>query len=216
MHTINCMDLTKPNYAYRYGFIQADGHMSQSTRNRGRVSIEIKKSDRGILEQFQQLVPYNSTISERTRTTNFASGSESAIWTVCNIDFRNTLSNLGLPTGRKSDIVAPPTVPFSEPDYFRGWVDANGSVGYTAQEFPFLSLTIASDAIAHAYIQFLGTVTGKEKHVARNARDHVFNIVVYKLIVRANLKRVRRLEGHWHRRHVSERLGTVVIVNKRP
>jgi len=146
----------------------------------GRVSIEIKKSDRVILEQFQQLIPYNSTISERTRTTNFAAASESAVWTVCSLDFRQTLTTLGLPTGRKSDIVVPPSVSLSEPDYFRGWVDANGSVGYTAQDFPFLSLTIASDAIAQAYLHFLASVTGKEKRVTRNARDNIFNIVVTK------------------------------------
>ncbi|MGW8764630.1 hypothetical protein ACWGN5_19200 [Streptomyces sp. NPDC055815] len=32
------MDLEAPEYAYMFGFLQADGHLSEQTRNRGRLT----------------------------------------------------------------------------------------------------------------------------------------------------------------------------------
>ncbi|MET8565925.1 LAGLIDADG family homing endonuclease [Streptomyces flaveolus] len=61
------MDLTVPEYAYMSGFLQADGHLSQQSRNRGGLTVEVSARDIDLLRQFQKLTPYNSSITERTR-----------------------------------------------------------------------------------------------------------------------------------------------------
>ncbi|MEV6021239.1 hypothetical protein [Streptomyces sp. NPDC051997] len=72
------MDLEVPDYAYMFGFLQADGHLSKGTGQKGRVSVELSARDVGILREFQRLTPYNSSITGRTRTTNFAASHESS------------------------------------------------------------------------------------------------------------------------------------------
>lgn len=174
------MDLEDPRYAYMYGFLQADGHLHRGVGKKGRLSVEISHRDIHILREFQRLTPYYSTIRERTRRTNFADAHTSAVWTLCSLEARDRLAELGLPYGRKSRKVKPPRVPFSRPDYLRGVIDADGSVGCTGAGLPFLSLTTASAAIA-AYVCFYAKrVTGAERRPRRNSRDGVFNILYTK------------------------------------
>ncbi len=65
------LDLTRPEHAYLFGFLQCDGHLSKSARNRGRLSVELSVRDVALLERFQELVPYPTSITTRTRGTNF-------------------------------------------------------------------------------------------------------------------------------------------------
>ncbi|MFD7939799.1 LAGLIDADG family homing endonuclease [Streptomyces sp. NPDC059755] len=37
------MDLRVPEYAYMFGFLQADGHLSQQSRQRGRLTVELNE-----------------------------------------------------------------------------------------------------------------------------------------------------------------------------
>jgi hypothetical protein len=171
------MDLEDPRYAYMFGFLQMDGTLSQVSRNRGRLSVELSHRDIDILRAFQLLTPYNSQLHERTRSTNFTSCHRSAIWSVHALEARRKLMSLGFPCGAKSLRIKPPRVPFSRPDYLRGVIDADGSVGFTSQGLPFLSLTTASTAIA-TYLCYCGRkVTGGEKVPSRNQRDGVYNIM---------------------------------------
>ncbi|MCX5170713.1 hypothetical protein OG616_22230 [Streptomyces antibioticus] len=133
------MDLTVPEYAYMFGFLQADGHLRQGAGNKGRLSVEINVRDLDLLRAFQRLTPYNSSITERIRSTNFAERSHTAIWTLCSLEARTTINRLGLPYGRKSMTISPPECAFSRRDYLRGVVDADGSVGHTGQGWPFVS-----------------------------------------------------------------------------
>ncbi|MBC7795798.1 MAG: LAGLIDADG family homing endonuclease [Pyrinomonadaceae bacterium] len=167
-------------YAYLFGLIQTDGHLYQNSRNRGRLSIELGKRDEALLFELQKRLPFNSTISERTRRTNFSSEYVSVIWNVFDKRFRDFLVKNGIPSGRKSNIISTPVRKYSEVDYFRGLIDGDGSLGLTAKGFPFLSLVSASSEIANEYIGFLKSITGKEKTAAQNKRDNVFNIAVYK------------------------------------
>ncbi|MFC5888330.1 hypothetical protein RMN57_26425 [Kitasatospora sp. CM 4170] len=170
-------DLERPDHAYLFAFLQADGHLSEQSRNRGRLTVELSARDAPILEEFQRLCPYNSSIGYRTRNTNFKAEHTSAVWTVCAREFREELQALGLPAGRKSETVAPPTVPFSERDYARGLVDADGSVGRTSQDLPFVSLTTKSDSTAAFFINYVEHLTGAERRVfRRNSRDRIYNI----------------------------------------
>ncbi|MEU6141625.1 hypothetical protein ABZ848_14805 [Streptomyces sp. NPDC047081] len=103
------MDLRVPEYAYMFGFLQADGHLSQQSRQRGRLTVGISARDIDLLRQFQKLTPYNSSISERTRSTNFAETAHTAVWSLCSLKARTKLNDLGLPYGRKSKTIAPPS-----------------------------------------------------------------------------------------------------------
>ncbi|MFE2412270.1 LAGLIDADG family homing endonuclease [Kitasatospora sp. NPDC059408] len=171
-------DLERPEHAYMFAFIQADGHLTQGVGNKGRLAVELSARDAPILEEFQRLCPFNSSIRYRTRTTNFKADHTSVMWTVCAREFREELQALGLPVGRKSEIVAPPTVPFSGRDYLRGLIDADGSVGRTAQDLPFVGLTTKSDAIASFFTDYAEALSGSERRIfRRNSRDGIYNIV---------------------------------------
>src|SRR5690348_16046030 len=142
-------DLADPASAYVFGFLQADGTHTAGPGRKGRVSVEIKADDVQLLRDIQQVLPWRTSISFRARTTNFSSSACShAVLNMCMLEGRTRLLELGLPVGRKSAIIAPPTEPFSHSDYLRGIIDADGSVGFTARGWPFISLVTASPAIA--------------------------------------------------------------------
>jgi hypothetical protein len=173
-------DLEDSNQAYLFGFLQADGHLYQNTRNRGKVAIEISAKDIDLLHEFSRLIPFYSSVRTRTRCTNFSGEQMSACWTVYDRRFRQSLLNLGFPAGKKSYIATVPNAKVSKVDYFRGLIDADGSLGMTANGFPFLALVTASEFLANAFAGFIFEVTGKSKRVARNARDKIYNITVFK------------------------------------
>jgi hypothetical protein len=176
----HCLDVTKPQQAYMYGFIQTDGHMSKDTRDRGRVTIEVGEQDRSVLETFASLISYHSGISVRTRATNFSQQYTSVAWSVYDKRFRDCLLSLGMPYGKKSAIIAPPTCEYAQIDYFRGILDGDGSLGITGNSFPFVALVTASSALAEVYLSFLSELTGKTKKLALNVRDRIYNITIYK------------------------------------
>lgn len=174
------LTLENPFYAYLFGLIQTDGHLYQNSRNRGRLSIELGKRDEEILFELQKRLPFHSSISERKRKTNFSDECVSVIWKVFDKRFREFLVKNGIPFGRKSNIISAPIGKYSKIDYFRGLIDGDGSLGLTAKGFPFLSLITASSEITFEYLNFLQSITGKQKTSAKNKRDNVFNIAVYK------------------------------------
>ncbi|MEU0200217.1 MULTISPECIES: LAGLIDADG family homing endonuclease [unclassified Streptomyces] len=171
------MDLTVPEYAYMFGFLQADGHLARGTGQKGRLTVEINAQDVTLLRKFQGLTPYYSSVIERTRSTNFSAVHTSAIWSLCSLEARARINALGLPYGRKSQTIAPPTGEFSPRDYLRGLIDADGSVGYTRQGLPFVSLTTASRAIGAYLCSYAEQITGAKRTLKRNARDGIYNIL---------------------------------------
>lgn len=174
-------DLTCPAHAYLFGLLQADGHLSRSEGNRGRVSLELQAGDKELLERLQSLLlPMKSTIRMRQRDTNYSKAHCSAVWTFYDQTLRATLNSLGLPYGSKAHDIGPPTTPFSEADYYRGIVDGDGSLGITGGGFPFLSLTTKSAHLAAAYLSVVLRVTGKSKVARPNTRDSMYNVCVYK------------------------------------
>ncbi|WP_372408443.1 LAGLIDADG family homing endonuclease [Streptomyces luteireticuli] len=171
------MDLEVPRWAYMFGFLQADGHLSAGAGRRGKLQVEISHRDIDILRAFQELCPYKSTLSERTRATNFSEKHRSAIWTLCSLEARNRLIELGIPCGKKSTRIAPPRVPFSRRDYLRGIIDADGAVGFTADGLPFVSLATTSTAIATYLCRYTKLTLGIHKLTSRNARDGAYNLI---------------------------------------
>ncbi|MGV9280128.1 LAGLIDADG family homing endonuclease [Streptomyces sp. NPDC003730] len=171
------MDLTVPEYAYMFGFLQADGHLRRGPGQKGSLTVEINAEDIGVLYAFQRLTPYYSSVTERTRTTNFAKTHRSAVWSLCSLEARTRVNELGIPYGRKSDKIAPPEAAHSSLDYLRGLVDADGSVGYTAAGYPFISLTSASTAVIAYLCLYAGEITGTRRNPRRNQRDAIYNLV---------------------------------------
>ncbi|MDX2395551.1 hypothetical protein [Streptomyces sp. NPDC017949] len=174
------MDLRIPEYAYMFGFLQADGHLARGQGQKGKLIAEINARDIHILREFQQLTPYYSSITERTRSTNVSELHHSATWTLCSLEARTIINELGIPYGKKSLSVKPPRTDFARPDYLRGIIDADGSLGWTAQGFPFLSLTSASTALAAFLCHYGKKITGTGRTISRNARDGVYNVCYYK------------------------------------
>jgi hypothetical protein len=186
------IDLTIPEHSYLFGFIQGDGHLYRNPRlgRKGQLSIELGAEDRRLLEAFQQLVACYSSVNDRQRDTNFREGHVSSVWSVCNLRFREELVRLGLPSGRKSGTIAPPTVDHSDVDYVRGLIDADGSLGLEAHGLPFIALTTSSVTLATAYQDFLHLITGKRKLQGRNQRDSTYNIMVWKEDAQAVVSRL--------------------------
>ena len=184
------LTLENPFYAYLFGFARTDGHLYEQSRNRGKLRIEIGEKDAEILERFQKLLPFNSSISRRVRTTNFGVNYESVIWTVCDKRFRDCLKDWGFPAGKKSEIIKPPCASYSPSDYFRGLLDGDGSIGLTAHGFPFVSLITSSPQIVGEYLNFIKRVTGKLKTSLPNSRDKIHNIAIYKEDAQALVKHI--------------------------
>jgi hypothetical protein len=164
-----------------FGLAQTDGSLSVETRNRGRLSFEISRADEEILTRIAAQLPCSSTLTRRTRDTNFKKDYESSVLRIFDREWRERFLQWGLPEGRKSLIVRPPTAPFSEVDYVRGLTDGDGSVGFTAKGLPFVSLVTSSTDIANFYVDFIHRTTGRtRKRTSRNARDNVYNISIFK------------------------------------
>ena len=174
------LNLENPKLAYMIGFIMSDGNLYETTRTRGKLSIEIKKQDIEILKEISKLVTCNFSITERTRTTNFKNNYTTACLRICDLEFRKELKRVGVHSGKKFNICSTPLVPYSEIDFWRGIIDGDGSLGITSQSIPFVSLITNSESMAQEYINFLNKHLGKRKTSQRNKRDGNFNIMVTK------------------------------------
>jgi DNA-binding transcriptional regulator WhiA len=174
------MNLIESNWSYFLGFIQADGHLQKGNGNKGKLSIELSIKDRDILEKFQSFIPFYSAIHNRTRTTNYKENYTSCTLSVYNVEFRDILVKWGMLYGKKSNIISPPSINYNSIDYWRGFIDGDGSLGITSHNLPFLSIITNSDKMAKAYIKFLSTITHKVKTTTRNKRDNVYNIMITK------------------------------------
>lgn len=172
------IDLADPSHAYLFGLLQTDGSHYAGPGNKGKISIEVGVRDVALLHELQRIVPYYTSVRTRTRTTNFADKYESATWTLCALEARQKLSALGLPAGRKSESIAPPTGDFSRADYLRGLIDGDGSIGFTARKYPYVSLVTKSPALAKFFCGEILRITGALRRVRPNKRDACFNIMV--------------------------------------
>lgn len=174
------LNLNIPEHAYFFGLLQADGHHQVSTRNRGKISLELSQRDEEILFRVAELLPVNYSITTRTRNTNFKQEYTTVCLSIYDLQFRMAILELGLPIGKKDMCIALPFVSYSEIDYWRGYIDGNGSLGITSKGFPYISLVIKSEVQKEAYLDFLFRHIGCKKKVNRNKRDQIYNISLYK------------------------------------
>lgn len=175
------MNIEIPEHSYFYGFALTDGHLRETTRNRGGLSIEIGYKDYNIIEKFKKMFPLG-IIKTRSRITNFSKGVESK--TVCirfnHLTFREKLKSYGFPVGKKSDIVSTPSGYYSKQDFWRGVIDGDGSLGFTNKNFPYISLVTKSESLANSYKDLIMDIVGYRPETQRNKRDNVYNIMIIK------------------------------------
>lgn len=166
------------NLSYLMGLLQTDGSLSEDTRNRGKISLEISLRDEDIIHKLIKIIPCKTSISYRTRDTNFKKGYKSVCLTLHDWAFREELKRLGLPAGQKHEHIAPPTCPYIELDYIRGLFDGDGSLGLIASGIPFISLTTKSDHIKTYILDLYKKKFNIIKKLQRNARDNIYDIVL--------------------------------------
>jgi len=173
------LNLSIPKHSYFYGFATADGNCyRKKNQEKGKFSIEISSRDKDILYKFQDLYSEYSSISHRTRNTDFKNSSKFSKISVYNLSFRNKLKSYGFMEGYKSDDANIPNMSFSEIDFIRGLLDGDGSVGFTSNNIPFVSLTTKSEKLKEFYLAFLNKYIGISKICNRNERDNIYNIMV--------------------------------------
>lgn len=173
------IDLKIPEHSYFFGFAQADGSLTKTSRNRGKLQIEIGESDLHLLKSFKALFSsVYSSITLRERDTNFKKNHRSFVWSIFNMDFREEINGIGIPYGKKTEIIAPPKTDFCERDYIRGLVDGDGSIGVTVKGLPFISLVIKSEDLKEYLFDIIEKITGERKRLNRNKRDDVYNIMI--------------------------------------
>lgn len=173
------LDLTIPEHAYFFGFLQTDGHVYEGTQNRSKITIEIKHIDKNIIDKIHKMLPLKTSIYERKATTNFGY-LHSVGLRICNRQFTDEIKLLGIPAGKKSHLINIPTVSFSEADYFRGLIDGDGSVGQDKNGRPFVGFVTKSLELAKNYNKFISKLTGGNfSNLKPNTRDQIYNITVF-------------------------------------
>lgn len=164
--------------SYILGLLGTDGSLNISG-NKGKVTLEVNHKDKDIVEKLFSLIP-NSSISERTRDTNLKKNYSSCSFVNYRKEFREELISFGFPLKDKTNTISTPSQKYSERDFWRGVIDGDGSVGFTANNFPFVSLVTKSESLKQAYCQMLYNNFNIEKNISRNKRDNVYNIMLNK------------------------------------
>lgn len=174
------MDITLPEVSYFIGLAQSDGHNHQGAGKKGSFSIELQASDGHVLSRISESLPVHSRVSNRSRVTNFSKGKpyESTMLRLHDLEFRNFLESHGVTIGTKSSTIAPPISEHSRLDYMRGIIDGDGSIGFTARGYPFISLVTASEPLKTEFEALIYEVCGVKRLTQRNKRDGVFNVMV--------------------------------------
>lgn len=157
--------------AYFVGFIQTDGHLQHK-----KVSVELNSRDQDILTKIQASL--GGSIKFRTRETNFKEKANSAIWTLCSVDFVKSLNNFGIPCGKKSHIIRPLQIRRDlERHYIRGLFDGDGTLCFSQTNFPIMGIVTASEAIKNYLVNWL-RLHEIFVNCNRNQRDDIYNITI--------------------------------------
>lgn len=169
--------MTLQEKSYIFGLLGADGSLYLTTQNRGKMTLEVNIKDKDICEKLFHIIP-NSSVTERTRNTNFKDEYHSVVFSNHQLSFRQEMIDFGFPTEDKTNNISIPNQEYSERDFWRGVIDGDGSLGFIERGTPFLSLVTKSESLKQEYCKMLFEKFGIEKDVHRNKRDGVYNIVV--------------------------------------
>lgn len=169
--------MTLEEKSYIFGLLGTDGSLYLTTQNRGKITLEANIKDKDICEKLFHIIP-NSSLSERTRDTNFKEGYQSVIFSNHQLSFRQELIDFGFPIEDKTNNISIPNQEYSERDFWRGVIDGDGSLGFINDGSPFLSLVTKSENLKTEYCKMLLEKFGIEKNINRNKRDNVYNITI--------------------------------------
>lgn len=171
-----------PEISYFIGFITGDGNISFGTQNRAKLSIEISYRDRDILYKLVPLLD-GASVSERERTI-LLNGKEYnerfSKLTISRVETCKRLVEIGIPSGKKSELASIPKEDYCERDFWRGVIDADGSLGLTKEGIPFISLVTKSELLANSYKDLIFRLTNHICETKRNKRDNIYNIMIIK------------------------------------
>jgi len=175
-----------PFNSYLIGLLQTDGNIYETTRNRGRITLELSEKDSDIIEKINNIIPEYSKIYRRTRNTNFKQNSQSISLKIFDMEMRNHLKKF-IPVGNKNKTINIPDN-IIEIDYWRGIIDGDGSLGLTSKNIPFISLVTKSSDLAISFINFIKNITGVIKTSTPNKRDDIYNIMLTKELAQCLVK----------------------------
>lgn len=163
--------------SYLYGILITDGNYYESSRNRGKFSIELNYNDIELLYKLKEHIP-ESIITDRIRNTNYKKEYHSAIWSIYSLPIREKILNWGFPKENKTINAAPPTIDYSEKYFWLGAFDGDGSIGFTSDNKPFVSFTTKSEILKNSLLNLLQTKFNIVKIISRNKRDNIYNFTV--------------------------------------
>ena len=169
------MNIPNDTLSYIVGFLHADGNLYETTRNRGRLQIELSHRDKDILVKINDIFEKRGYIRDRTRDTNYKKNYKSSALAIYHKDIRDYLKSFGI-ANKKTLVHIPEGIDIY--NYIRGYIDGNGSIGYTALGFPFLSITTPSKLLKESICDFFFSITGKQKNINPNNRDKIYNIIL--------------------------------------
>lgn len=165
------------NESYIFGILITDGSLYLTSRNRGKIQLEISEKDEDLVDKLVEIVP-NSSKRKRTRATNFSKEYHSVSFVNHQKEYRDRLIRNGFPTYNKTINASIPSCEYDEFSFWRGVIDGDGSVGITNKNEPFISLVTKSEYLKEEYLKFLFKYFNITKKVSRNKRDNVYNIIV--------------------------------------
>lgn len=173
--------LTKEHRAYIVGVLQADGSHYESTRNRGKITLEIGQKDKDLIHKIASIINplCHTSIYERTRDTNFKKNYTSITLSIFNWDFRKSIKEY-VPVGKKTTTISPPDFidQSNAVHYIRGLSDADGSLGFIKDGRPFWALCTSSKFVKDFVLTHIEKSLGVKKKINRNKRDGVYNIMI--------------------------------------
>ena len=176
---MSMLNLSTEEHAYFVGFVQGDGSLYSNTRNRGKLCIELAERDKDILLRFKNMLDCKSYLHTRTRDTNFKKNYTCSALSIHSLEFRNDLVLNGIPYGKKSETIMPPSNPnLNKIGYIRGLIDSDGSLGLTSTGKPFISFCTKSEPIKEYYLTFIENLVGYKPMVEKNNRDSIYNIML--------------------------------------
>lgn len=171
--------LSSPDFAYIFGFISTDGSLTKIGK-KVRLAIELAHTDKEILEKFKTILPVKSFLGERIRKTNFKNKYKSSFLNCYNNELILKLNELGLFTGKKSFTITPPSIEYSEKDYWRGVIDGDGSLGFRTSKGkdgkPFIGLCSDSEPIVTSFSKLAYNISNSKLNPKRNIRDNIYNL----------------------------------------
>ena len=121
--------------AYVLGLLAADGHVTVTKRGQHIVVINLKESDRELIDRIKQFLAYPGPIHLQPKSN----GETQAVLRMTSKEMVNDLKSLGLHQNKTYDLKWPEAIPEDLVAHFvRGYFDGDGCVHYQNTKFKFI------------------------------------------------------------------------------